>query len=432
MSSYIPTLVSTLVGVMNGGLWKKIATQLVNINLGGVNTTLDPLNLGNLAMTSAGGGCNRVDPPCSWSAPWNCAIPPSNGGQSGYAGLQSVGGLSDAQADQANSSVAVTCTGPEVGYVTVTIPMSTTVTANCVYGFTLGIYVPWTPCLTGNFSPSFSSSATVDVVLTIPFKTTWASTSTALDLSQCTLKIQNIRNMSIVDQIENACHIAMDAVTLGIFAIDAVWNGTFAPLFDDLRAKIDDVLDNDVLTLVPSNVIANFASSLGPTFNPLVLPITGDLCKQSNFSRVSHAVRRGGGGGGGGGRGFGGGGGGRGFGGGGGGRGHGGGGGGRGHGGRGHHHYGGGGGYYGGGWGGPYWGGFGSWPYEVYDVPEYNVVYEPVDSQAMCNGINKCADCTDPGRAGAQCMYINDTCLARVNNVPGALYSPTQCRGGMR
>ena len=159
-----------------------------------------------------------------------------------------------------------------------------------------------------------------------------------------------------------------------------------------------------------------------------------------------HGIRRGGGGGGGhggggggGGRGFGGGG--RGFGGGGGrgfgGRGFGGGGhhGGH-HGGRGHHGGYGGGGYgWGGyGWGGPYLGGsyWGSWPYEVYDAPDYNVVYEPVDQQAVCNGINSCIDCTNPDRAGAECMYINDTCLERVNNVPGALYSPTQCRGGMR
>jgi hypothetical protein len=71
-------------------------------------------------------------------------------------------------------------------------------------------------------------------------------------------------------------------------------------------------------------------------------------------------------------------------------------------------------------------------PGYIYDVPEYNVVYEPVDSQDMCNGINSCSTCTDPDAAGARCMYINNTCLARVNNVPGALYSPTQCRGGIQ
>jgi len=339
-SSYIPDLVSTLIGTLNGGLWKKIATELVTINLGGVDTHLDPLNLGNLAFTMAGDGCHRVDPPCTWTAPWNCAVPTSNGGQSGYAALQSVGGLSNAQADQANSSVVVTCTGPEVGYVTVTIPMSTVVTANCAYGFTLGIYVPWTPCLTGNFNPSLSSGATVDVVVTIPFTATLFNSSTALDLSNCTLKIQNIRNMTIVDQIENGFHIAMDAVTLGIFAIGAVWNNTFAPLFNDLRAKISNVLNNSVLTLVPSNVLANAAVSL--LGNPLVLPITGDLCPAS--ARVA-AVRL--------------------------------------------HTYGGGGGY-GGGWGGSYGGGPHSWPYQVYDVP-------------VCNGIHSC---TDRSVAGAQCNVI--------------------------
>lgn len=285
-ASYIPDLVSTLTSTLNGGLWKKIATELITINLGGVDTRLDPLNLGNLAFTMAGGGCNRVDPPCSWTAFWNCAVPPSNGGQSGYASLQSVGGLSNAQADQANSTVAVTCTGPEAGYVTVTIPMSTVVTANCAYGFTLGIYVPYVPCLTGNYTQSISSGATVDVVVTIPFTATLFNSSTALDLSRCTLKIQNVRNMTIVDQIEHGFRIAMDVVTVGIFAIDAVWNSTFAPLFNQLRGKIADVLNNMVFPLIPSNVLASAASSLGQSFNPLVLPITGNLCPASRASRM--------------------------------------------------------------------------------------------------------------------------------------------------
>ncbi len=63
-ASYIPGLVNFLVDLLNQGVWKTIANKLVNITLGGVNTTLDPLSLGNEAYASGGGGCHRVDKPC--------------------------------------------------------------------------------------------------------------------------------------------------------------------------------------------------------------------------------------------------------------------------------------------------------------------------------------------------------------------------------
>jgi len=244
-------------------------------------TTLDPLNLYGKASVSGGTKCHNV-------------FPTVNGGASGYAGLNTLTGLSQATADAANATSVVTCTGPEVGYVTVTIPVNATIICECVYGYTLGTYVPFVDCLQGDYSINIGTTATADVVLTIPFKTTLNTTSVALSLADCTLKVQNVRNLSVVDQLESDCRDVLDGLTLGLTLFNGIWNDTFAPLFNDLRSTIDKTINNDVLTIIPTNVIANAASSvLSSSFLPLVLPFTGDLCPAALHSVSVSRVKRG-------------------------------------------------------------------------------------------------------------------------------------------
>lgn len=305
--TYISDIVFFLVTLMNGNnqympgkkLWQQIATT-TTLNIGGFPsiwnpsgnnfTTLDPLNLGDLVFTSGGdGGCSTVCP-CSGSTFWCCI---GGHGKSGYAGVDIIQGIANAVADLEHSDVIYNCTSATEGTMVITIPVSTTATATCNYGFTLGIYVP-SPCLSGDYTQFPVSTITVDVVISIPFTVVQipnmpTTQSLLLDMSTCTLKVGNVRNLSFVQQAEADARSFLDGFTLGILAINSFWNDTFQPLFDQLNNFLNDKLNNDVLNQIPSNVISNLIPA---AFSKLLMPLTGTPCNYSNsFSQKQFMER---------------------------------------------------------------------------------------------------------------------------------------------
>ena len=272
MANYIPLAVSFLVTLLNGTnttvpipLWKTICSS-VSLNIGGATGSLDPLQLGNVASVSGGVNCHND---CCFFTFWE--------GASGYAGLATLSGLKTAVADLELSYVDYLCTSPTVGTIVVTIPVSGNLTGTCNFGFQVGPYVPWVPCIRDDQTVNISTSVTVDAVLSIPFTVVnvLGVPSAQLDLTTSTLKLENCRNLSLVSNLESVVRDALDGLTLGILAINSVWDATFQPLFDDLTNTIDNALNNNVLTIVPKNVIAN---AIPAQFATITLPFTGNIC----------------------------------------------------------------------------------------------------------------------------------------------------------
>ncbi len=281
--TYISDIVNFLVTLMNGNnqympgkkLWQQIATS-VTVTIGGQPSTLDNLNLGDTVSVSTGIGC--VTPcDCKWTSPLCC----QGYGNYGYAQVFAIQGLQNAVADESGTTVQYNCTSETEGTMVITIPASTTATANCALAFALGIAPIPSPCISmDNIGENPVSTVTVNVVLSIPFTVVQipnmpTTQSLLLDMSQCTLKVGNVSNMSFVKDVEAALRGFMEGLTFGIFAINAVWDDTFAPLFVNLNNFLYDALNNNALNQIPSNVISNVIPA---AFSKLLMPLTGNPC----------------------------------------------------------------------------------------------------------------------------------------------------------
>lgn len=281
MANYIPLAVSFLVTLFNGtnpkipiNLWEWICSN-VSLNIGGATGTLDPLQLGNVASVSGGVNCHND---CCFFTFWE--------GASGYAGLATLSGLKTAVADQAGTTVQYLCTSSTVGTLVLTMPVSGNLMGTCNFGFQVGPYIPWVPCIRDDQTVNIATSVTVDAVLSIPFTVVnvLGVPSAQLDLTTSTLKLENCRNLSLVSSLESVVRDALDGLTLGIAAISSIWDATLQPLFDELTNTIDNALNNNVLTIVPKNVIANAIPAQFATFT---LPFTGNLCPSPSVSMSS-------------------------------------------------------------------------------------------------------------------------------------------------
>lgn len=281
MSNYIPNLISFIVSLINGTnttvpipLWKTICSS-VSLNIGGATGSLDPLQLGNVASVSGGVNCHND---CCFFTFWE--------GASGYAGLTTLSGLQTAVADQSGTTVQYLCTSSTVGTLVITIPVSGNLTGTCNFGFQVGPYIPWVPCIRDDQTVNVSTSVTVDAVLSIPYTvvSVLGVPSAQLDLKTCTLKLENCRNLSLVSNLESVVRGVLDGLTLGILAFNSLWDATFQPLFDELTNTIDNALNNNVLTIVPTNVIAN---AIPAQLSAITLPFTGNLCPSPSVSMSS-------------------------------------------------------------------------------------------------------------------------------------------------
>ena len=278
----IPDFIHFIVQLFNGTnqlfptiSWNNICPN-VPVTIGGVTGTLDPLQLGNAASVRGGTDCHNDT---CW---WQCYE-----GASANANLQTLSGLHNALVDESSTTVQYLCTSPTVGTVVATMPATCFLDATCNYGFQVGIGIPFVPCISHDETDiHYSSTFTVDVVITIPFTLVDDSgvTNAQLDLTTCALKVENCRNMSLVTNFEADVRAVLEGLTLGILAIDSVWDSTFQPVFDDLNDAIYNALNNNVLPLIPSDVISN---ALPAGISVIALPATSNACVQLSVSMSS-------------------------------------------------------------------------------------------------------------------------------------------------
>lgn len=291
--TYISDIVNFLVTLMNGDnqyisgkLWQQIATS-VTVNIGQATSTLDPLNLGNAVLVNSGGGCTTPCE-CSWGSFYCCW----GAGASGYAGIDIIQGIANAVADEKGTTVEYSCFSDTTGAIIIVIPVSTTATATSNFGFTAGMGVG--PCIVGNYTEFPVSTITVNVIISIPYSVVQfpnlpTTQSLLLDMSQCTLQVGSVSNMSFVQDVEDALRAFMEGATVGIFAINALWNATFAPLFVELNTFLYDKINNNALNKIPSNVISNVIPA---AFSKLLMPLTGNPCDSEKLMARYNFVTR--------------------------------------------------------------------------------------------------------------------------------------------
>jgi hypothetical protein len=270
MTNYIPDLVGILVKLMNGNyvsgvppLWQYIC-QNVSISLGGGTTSLDPLQLGSVATWSAEteGACQ-----CNHSF-MNACI-----GVYADAGVTTIRGISNAVLDETSINVTYACNPDKVsGIATITFNATTVVEVDGAAHAIIGTLFHCTPV---QVLPNISSSITVTVTLYVPFTQSSLFGFVNLNFIDCTLKVGNTKNVSIIYQIETFLQAEIDTLDIVIPGVMDTVDVILNILFSIGEGLIDNFIDTQVLNNIPSNVISNVMATV---LGILPLPFVGNLC----------------------------------------------------------------------------------------------------------------------------------------------------------
>ena len=217
-------------------------------------------------------------------------------GGSGYANLDSLAGLGNLQVTSSTVTYDGCADQPNAKSVTIRLTTLATLNLNASFGFKVCLGIPMVTC---DAWPSYDYTQTIpidfmlDVVLTIPFTSDWATTM-KLYLNQSTLQLQNFQTNELdwVDKIANVVLSVMNvakgaadaaATVAGWFSDDAKQTiedkfnsvyDTLNGLLPDLSNKLISAINTGALPLVPSDVVAKYCPI--PEFDLL---FAGDPCK---------------------------------------------------------------------------------------------------------------------------------------------------------